>query len=765
MGFQKSIRAKILLEWKEAYISYTSLKMFFKPFKTTAKLILEHLSKPKTSHDKISFDNISLNPEEKAQLKGFYVLFKQNFSKEIEKTNSFLKEKVVSSEKEWALIKKKAFSLRGVDKNIKEFQDFKVVFHLFYLKLGYILSFYHTNEHILAHTQIKFNTLLIIFQDFLFIKPESESINFVENPMKTTKNKLFNQLSKESLRTLNILLQKARHLYLALYYKEYTRYIGDNKLKDLFRQTQHKVLSSKSLYKLYFFLGVGFALLIMIIMLIYNDGLDPDSDDQAQKLFKYHFPIFRGFLFIVLYLALLAFNVYGWLQKQVNYRAVFGFYKHYSIVSMILKRVLFFSSLWLFTFLIFLIYTTYYGSQSLFLGFLPLYYLSGLNWLFFIIYMFFPSTRYFNGKGRLYTFKIIWKVLAKSWKKVDFSMIFVLNQFTSFVLALKDLEYTMCYYISIWLHPENDYPYTCLHDSFQIGFVFAFIPLFLRIVQCIRIAYDRKNPHQKRLDIVNIFKFVTSGIVTILSLVVSNLQKDDKETYIYVFYIWIFAAMVSTIYSYIWDIKMGWALCEKGYGLLRARMHYNKWIYYFAIFFNFIFRITWMLNISPGIINSVLWRPEFTAFLVGFCEMLRRTIWNFLRLDKETVMFPDSYRLIPNIALLLLENSPMDSLDAQVLNKSNGDFVRSTFSLEDLLMKKGYMSSLDDLLGVKYIEKNKIERAGENEEWEFLEKNADNEWDREKTKKEIKVFENKIINKSRKNTFLVSGEENIMKEN
>lgn len=757
MGFERSIRHKILLEWKNHYIAYNELKLFFKPFKTTAKLLLHYFQNSEKLNE---IRNLSLEPEEKAQLKGFYFQFREIFSREIEKVNEFLQEQVRILEKEWSLMKSRALLLKtqgSREASAKEFNDLKVIFHLFYLKLGYITEFFKTNEHIIAHTQIKFNTILLIFQDFLSANSAISSINAPKNPMHCTRNELFNRLSKDSSATLYHLLQKARYFYLSVFYLEHQRNAGDAKLKELFRQTQSKLLSSKTFHTLYFFMGIGFVLLLMIILLIYNEGLDPDSDNQAQRMFKYQFPIFRGFLFIVLYLALLAFNVYGWLRNHLNYRGVFGLYKHYSSPAVILKRVLFFSSLWLLTFLVFLIYVTYYKkNNSLLFGFVPVYYLSGINWLLFCLYLFFPSRKIFNGKGRVYIFKLFWKTVFQSCLKVDFPMIFFINQFTSFVLALKDLEYTMCYYISVWLHPENEYPQICLKDSFQVGFVFAFLPLFIRIIQCIRIAYDRKDRKQKKLDIINIFKFVTSGIVTILSLIVGKLSSQHKESYLYIFYLWIGVAGISTVYSYLWDIKMGWGLCQKGYGLLRARLYYNKYVYYLAIVLNFLFRITWMLNISPAIINDVLWRPEFTAFLIGFCEMVRRTIWNFLRLDKEIAFSPQNYRLIPDIRVLLTETSPKNSLERENLAKNSEDFVRSTFSLEDLLMRKGYLGSLDNLLGVKHLDKGNAEEEKENSSVK-----RESEWNLEgleDTKRKIQVFEKRIISKSRKNTFLVNEE-------
>jgi len=41
-------------------------------------------------------------------------------------------------------------------------------------------------------------------------------------------------------------------------------------------------------------------------------------------------------------------------------------------------------------------------------------------------------------------------------------------------------------------------------------------------------------------------------------------------------------------------------------------------------------RLAWVLSISPDVIAQII-RPELTAFAVGLLEIIRRSVWNFLR--------------------------------------------------------------------------------------------------------------------------------------
>lgn len=419
MGFERRIHAKILLEWKGNYISYETLKLFFHPFKTTAKLFLSHLKMHKNQNNK---EALAIYLEGKAQMNNFYLHFTEIFSLEIEKINEFLDLQVKICENEWNMLKSSASMIKQTqspedkEKSLK----IKLIFHQFYLKLGYITEYYKTNDSIKSHIQMKFNTLQLIFQDFLECKP---SINKIKN----CPQHQFLTLSSKPLKKLHRLLDKSRSLYLDLYYDGFKRHDGEKKVKELFRQTQSKIIPPTTMYVLYLFSGIAFVLSLMIILLIYDKNLNHYSINLNKKMFQYQFPIFRGYFMIMLYLILLSCNVYGWLSCHLNYREVFGFEKHYSSSSQILARVMIFCALWLFTFFLFLLYMTNFGSDSKIFYFLPIHYLGGINWIIFIVYLFFPHPKHLNGEGRAYFFKIIWKVISKSCWKVDFPMIFVVN--------------------------------------------------------------------------------------------------------------------------------------------------------------------------------------------------------------------------------------------------------------------------------------------------------------------------------------------------
>jgi len=110
----------------------------------------------------------------------------------------------------------------------------------------------------------------------------------------------------------------------------------------------------------------------------------------------------------------------------------------------------------------------------------------------------------------------------------------------------------------------------------------------------------------------------------------------------------VFAA-ISTVYSYYWDLKKDWGFLEPNakFKFLRNQLSYHQpSFYYFGGLFykkfqrsnftkivivaNLIMRLAWTFSISPDVISKII-RPELMTLFVGIVEILRRTLWNFLR--------------------------------------------------------------------------------------------------------------------------------------
>lgn len=413
---------------------------------------------------------------------------------------------------------------------------------------------------------------------------------------------------------------------------------------------------------------------------------DLDVDDDS--LFKDVFPMFRGVGACILYVWLLAWNVFGWTKANVNYKLIFGFNYHFSQISEILKRAAMFTFIFLIMFIWYIILRQNLGKLAIVLSFIPKEITPLLVWAIFLGYLFFPSSKYMNPLGRLYFYRLLKNIFLNPFDKVTFRIAWSTDQIVSFVGPLKDLEYTICFYFGN-IFDQNHIDYCQSRDRISSGFIVAFIPLFYRIMQCSRNIYDKKILFGP--DFFNCLKYLKSLIVVIFSFL-TTIHKNEG---IYL-NLWIFFAIISTLYSYFWDLKMDWGfLTFKGkHPLLRKELSFeNKSFYYLAMSANLILRFAWTLSISPDIVARVI-RPEIFTFIICFLEMLRRCIWNFFRVEKEHIQNCGAFKAVENI-VLPFDNILMEADDKLFFDEFSNNMNETTWSLPKI--KKENFESSDNL--------------------------------------------------------------------
>ena len=137
-----------------------------------------------------------------------------------------------------------------------------------------------------------------------------------------------------------------------------------------------------------------------------------------------------------------------------------------STVNQIMKRCAFFSFFFLIMFLIYIVFHQNISGIATTIPF-PREYSPLFVWLLFFGYLFFPSKKYLNGRGRRYLWNLMIEVFCFACYKIDFRILWATDQLVSFVIPLQDLEFTACYYFFKW---KGDNPLDqCQHKSFSIG--------------------------------------------------------------------------------------------------------------------------------------------------------------------------------------------------------------------------------------------------------------------------------------------------------
>jgi hypothetical protein len=266
-----------------------------------------------------------------------------------------------------------------------------------------------------------------------------------------------------------------------------------------------------------------------------------------------------------------------------------------------------------------------------------------LVWGLFIFYFINPFP-IFSYKTRLYSLKLALKSILAPVLGVPFPVIWMTDQLVSLITPLKDLAYTICYYEYLigGSHADQSYSECSSASRIEVVFVVGAIFLSFRMLQCMRQGFD-KGKYFLELEFFNTFKYAFS----LIALILSYLWKAGNDK---IMYAWIIIATISAFYSYIWDLKYDWALFEKGapYRFLRPFLCYPVTSYYVIIVLDFILRMVWILTLSPNITNNAFGSPQIFSLVTGMMEIVRRGIWNMLRVEKEHIGNCHNFKAIPS---------------------------------------------------------------------------------------------------------------------
>jgi len=185
-------------------------------------------------------------------------------------------------------------------------------------------------------------------------------------------------------------------------------------------------------------------------------------------------------------------------------------------------------------------------------------------------------------------------------------------------------------------------------------------------------------------------------------------------------YLWITLALISTIYSALWDIRYDFGFLEDGpnYPLRNKLIYDYSFAYYAVAVLNFIFRFLWLVTLSPEIMDSFI-RPELSALIIYACEITRRGMWNFIRVEYKYIEICNKFLVTADTPLPFVKNAEgqfelRDSNVAGVINISqNQKFDRRLSELKLKVNKSKHI--IFNIINFQA----KIEKDGKYESKEF----------------------------------------------
>eukprot|EP00730_Choanoeca_flexa_P016981 TRINITY_DN8117_c0_g1_i1.p1 TRINITY_DN8117_c0_g1~~TRINITY_DN8117_c0_g1_i1.p1 ORF type:complete len:486 (+),score=57.05 TRINITY_DN8117_c0_g1_i1:78-1535(+) len=237
---------------------------------------------------------------------------------------------------------------------------------------------------------------------------------------------------------------------------------------------------------------------------------------------------------------------------------------------------------------------------------------------------------------------------------IQFRHVLLTDAMTSAMSIVWGLSYTTCHFTSsTWLSTRIDQTPSSNDScgkSTQFGLyghpILTCLPFWLRLVQCLCL-YRTAVAHGKHgwsrwQHMANAGKYLIS-ILAVWNMAATKLDQHYEHNDNSAWETWHSSAWVlvglRTLYVYIWDIKMDWALGELSgsHPLLRNRRLYRPvGTYYAAIVTNLVARCAWIATVHST------WCYAGCSSLFAFLEILRRGQWIVYRVEHEQLKLTHS---------------------------------------------------------------------------------------------------------------------------
>jgi hypothetical protein len=219
--------------------------------------------------------------------------------------------------------------------------------------------------------------------------------------------------------------------------------------------------------------------------------------------------------------------------------------------------------------------------------------------------------------------KCLLPVTRKGVKFRDFIFADVL---TSYANAFGNLAVAMCLLYCAECKQQNQ-QYDCAKN---IAVPIAlFFPILIRILQCLNLVYYGQK---RKIEIINTIKYTIHGSDLVLGWLYGKgiLHKIG------------YLCIVTTSSTFLvcfdnmvdWNL---WHLKSKNF-LLRDKLIYPKWFYYYAMIINAILRYFWFTSLVLPLTK------DWILLISGFLEIYRRAQWSLIRIENEQLYNLEGYR-------------------------------------------------------------------------------------------------------------------------
>lgn len=234
-------------------------------------------------------------------------------------------------------------------------------------------------------------------------------------------------------------------------------------------------------------------------------------------------------------------------------------------------------------------------------------------------------------------------------KDGKFGDILLADVLTSYAKVLGDLFICLCMFFTR-NGSATDRPDRSCGGTYLVPLLLT-IPSAIRLRQClIEYLRVRNSPFKESTGwggqhLANAAKYSTAFPVIILNAMLRNANTNGTPT-TNLYRAWIVACLLNSLYSFYWDVAKDWDLTlfaevqernspDHPFGLRRRLLIHKPVVYYFVIALDLALRCTWMIKLHPHL--NTISDFESSIFLIEFCEVFRRWVWIFFRVETEWI--------------------------------------------------------------------------------------------------------------------------------
>ncbi|OQR96034.1 hypothetical protein ACHHYP_17193 [Achlya hypogyna] len=212
---------------------------------------------------------------------------------------------------------------------------------------------------------------------------------------------------------------------------------------------------------------------------------------------------------------------------------------------------------------------------------------------------------------------------------------FVGNYLTSATKMNQDFAWTVCFFATGEFRETDELPSTCATNFYYTHVAVPLIcavPVWWRFLQSLRRCYELSKWFP---GLPNALKYAFAQLVILFGLFHSFYSPLAPSNSLQI--VWVCLFVLSSLYSWLWDVVMDWGLGRPQYKFLGdAHMYSRKWVYYVAIAVNFMLSFSWTLALIPPNNGSPLGALLLEIQpITMFMEPMRRAMWSCFAMENE----------------------------------------------------------------------------------------------------------------------------------